>query len=181
MRDGLSSLDTLRWLLEGWGEGDDEWGDEYVSLEIFPFTGAEDPFATPGNLCAAIGLAVLDYAMLLRDTSTADDVIDVFGTAWHFALVARSLNRQEMGYQFDIKSRSARMSKAAATRYSRDPKQAIKAQVKECWKRWQEKPTDYEGPTQFARAMVDKWPDDLKSEPVISRWVRGWNREASEK
>jgi hypothetical protein len=179
MRDGWSSRDSLRWMLEGWGEGDEEWGGDYVSPDIFPFKLADDPVATPGNLCAAMGLAVLDYALLLRTTSSIDDVIDVFGAAWHFALVARSLNRQDMGHQFDIKSRSARMSRAAANRYSKDPKQAAKAQVKECWRRWrEEQPDSYRRTTWFARDMLAKWPNELTSEAVVSRWVREWDREA---
>lgn len=178
MRDGWSSRDSLRLMLEGWGEGDDEWGDDYVSPDIFPFAGADDSFATPGNLCASIGLAVLDHAMLLRSTSSTDDVIEVFGAAWHFALVARSLNRQDMGRQFDIKAHSARMSRAAANRYLNDPKQAIKAKVKECWSRWQEQPLSYPSAASFARDMLAKWPNELTSEAVIARWVRTWNRDA---
>jgi len=179
MRDGWSSRDSLRWMLEGWSEGDEEWGDDYVSVDIFPFGGGDDPFATPGNLCAAVGLAVLDHALFLRATSSIEDVIDVFSAAWHFALVARSLNRQDMGHQFGIKSQSARMSRAAANRYSKDPKQAAKAQVKECWHRWrQEQPNSYPGPTSFARDMLAKWPNELTSETVVVRWVRKWDNEA---
>lgn len=178
MRDGWSSRKSLLHMLEGWGEGIEEWGDDYVSPAIFPFAGATDPFATPGNLCAAMGLAVLDYAMTLRSASSTDAVIEIYGAAWHFALVARSLNRQEMGHQFDAKFHSARMSRAAASRYSDDPKQAIKAQVKECWRRWQEEPSSYPSAAAFARGMLDKWPDDLTSEAVISRWVRDWKRKS---
>jgi hypothetical protein len=164
-------------MLEGWGEGDEEWGSDYVSLEIFPFTGTDDPIATPGNLCAAVGLAVLDYALLLRTTPRIEDVIEAYGAAWHFALVARSLNRQDMGHQFGIKLHSARMSRAAANRYSKDPKQVTKAQVKECWRRWREQPDSYPSTASFARDMLAKWPSELTSEAVISRWARTWDRE----
>lgn len=175
MREGWSSRDSLRVMFEGWGEDGDEWGTDYVSTEIFPFTGGEDPLATPGNLCAAFGLAILDHALLLRSAPEGDNVIETYGAAWHFALTARSLNRQHMGYQFDLKAHSARMSKAAAKRYSKDPKQVIKAQVKEHWQRWKEQPNSYVHTTTFARAMQDKWPDELTSEPVICKWVREWN------
>jgi hypothetical protein len=177
MRDGWSSRDSLLWMLEGWGEGDEEWGADYVSPDIFPFAGIDDPFATPGNLCAAVGLALVDYALLSRTTSTIEDSFEVFGAAWHFALVARSLNRQDMGHQFDIKLHSARMSRTAANRYSKDPKQAAKAQVKDCWRRWREQPDSYPSTASFARDMLAKWPSELTSEAVVSRWVRKWDRE----
>jgi len=174
-REGWSSRDSLRLMFEGWGEGLDEWGTDYVSTEIFPFTAVEDPLATPGNLCAAFGLALLDHALLIGNSPEGDNVIETYGAAWHFALTARSLNRQDMGHQFDLKVHSARMSQAAARRYAKDPKQAIKAEVKECWERWKVQPDSYPTKAAFARAMLDKWPDDLTSETVICKWVRNWD------
>lgn len=74
----------------------------------------------------------------------------------------------------------SKQSERAKARYSqdRDGKQAAKAQVKEWWERWQQEPALYRSVAAFARAMLDKYPDNLTSQPVIEQWVRDWKSEA---
>jgi hypothetical protein len=71
-------------------------------------------------------------------------------------------------------------SNRARTRYEKDKdgKQAVKAEVKDWWLRWQSDPSMYPRTSVFARAMLDKYPDHLTSQPVIESWVRGWRSEA---
>lgn len=68
----------------------------------------------------------------------------------------------------------------ARTRYEKDKdgKQAVKAEVKNWWLRWQSDPSMYPRTSVFARAMLDKYPDHLTSQPVIESWVRRWRSEA---
>ena len=65
-------------------------------------------------------------------------------------------------------------SDRAKLRHALDPKQAAKRFVKECWEVWRAQPEQYKSAAEFARAMLDKQPDTLKSEVVVSRWVREW-------
>ena len=69
-----------------------------------------------------------------------------------------------------------RASKAAIKRHAKDPKQADKALVRECWDDWQKQPDRYNGKAAFARDMRDKFPN-LKSQPVIEGWCRAWGNE----
>lgn len=73
-----------------------------------------------------------------------------------------------------------RQSVRARTRYEKDKdgKQAVKAEVKDWWQRWRNDPSMYPRTSVFARAMLDKYPDHLTSQPVIESWVRGWRSEA---
>lgn len=62
---------------------------------------------------------------------------------------------------------------AAFMRHAKDPKQADRSIVKECWKTWQMNPDDYKGKAEFARDMLQQFPN-LKNQSVIERWCRGW-------
>jgi hypothetical protein len=81
--------------------------------------------------------------------------------------------------QFETNYRS-KQSERAKARYAqdRDGKQAAKASVKQWWERWQQAPSLYPSVAAFARAMLDKYPDNLTSQPVIEQWVRDWKSEA---
>ena len=67
--------------------------------------------------------------------------------------------------------------RAAHARHKRDPKQVAKAEILTRWKAWKQLPTKYRNTTQFARAMLDEYPDTLESEVVITRWVREWQKQ----
>lgn len=56
-----------------------------------------------------------------------------------------------------------------------DPRQLAKAEVRECWERWQRQPERYNGKAAFARDMLQKF-ESLKSQPVIEGWCREWER-----
>lgn len=66
----------------------------------------------------------------------------------------------------------------AKLRYEKDAdgKQKAKAGVKNWWLAWRGNPTLYASSAAFARAMLDKYPDHLTSQPVIEGWVRQWRR-----
>ncbi len=179
LRDGWASRESVLLMLEHWGEFEEISFDEYVDIERYPLPAdVDEPYATAGNLCAAFGLAVLDNAINLHSNKEFETLLMTFSAAWEFASVARSLNREAMGRVFEQKAQSSRMSKAAANRYKRDPKQAVKLEVRSCWEAWEKSSSSYPSVAAFARDMLSKWPELLTSEAVIARWVRDW-REAS--
>ncbi len=67
--------------------------------------------------------------------------------------------------------------RAAIEKLKRDPKQAAKALVKECWAEWQRKPSNYKGKSAFAKDMMAKF-EELVSQVVITRWCGQWEKEA---
>ncbi len=70
---------------------------------------------------------------------------------------------------------SYKQSVIAKSKHAKDPKQADKAIVRECWDDWQKQPNRYKGKSEFATDMLDKF-DNLKSQPVIERWCREWEK-----
>lgn len=74
---------------------------------------------------------------------------------------------------------SARQSKMAKKRHEGTPIQKAKKVVYACFLALHEDPGKYPGHTAFARAMLDKFPDDLTSEVVVSRWAAQWKRQLS--
>lgn len=81
--------------------------------------------------------------------------------------------------------KSSFSNKGGKARATKDPKQAEKKIVKECWEAWQSKPEQYTKKIKFATAMVDKFrPDDpdeeskhLCSTAKIVQWCGIWERE----
>lgn len=73
----------------------------------------------------------------------------------------------------------------AMKKLAKDPKQAEKIIVRECWEAWQNKPEQYTKKIKFATAMVDKFrPDDPEEESKhlcnpnkIVEWCGIWERE----
>lgn len=179
LRDGTDSRITVLLMFESWHEAEENFAYDYIPVERYPCPlFDEDPLATVGNLCAAFGLAVLDEALMLWENGDLLDTLAYFGAAWEFASIARLLNHMQMGRFFDTEFHRRQMSKAAATRYSKDPKQAIKREVQSCWLAWNKAPSSYASVAAFSRDMISKWPDQLTSEAVISRWTRQWKRDA---
>ncbi len=70
--------------------------------------------------------------------------------------------------------------RAAAIRIKKDPKQAEKAEIKDCWMMWKNRPDSYEDNTAFARDMLDKY-DYIKSVITITRWCTKWEKELNKK
>lgn len=81
------------------------------------------------------------------------------------------------------KARSELAVRNATERYKRDPKQAAKAFVKECWNQWQENPTLYNTQSTFASDMLTKVQTNAEGNPIISfdtilkKWIPLWTKE----
>jgi hypothetical protein len=96
---------------------------------------------------------------------------------WAFAHIAQSIIKRSIfddptEYEINLQAREY-----AHERYKKDPKQADKAHVRECWDDWQKKPDRYKSKAAFARDMRDKF-QNLESQPVIEGWCRAWERES---
>ena len=91
------------------------------------------------------------------------------------------VNRHSIEFIIDYAvthSRQIKARRAALKKLGNDPKQADKAQVRECWELWQKEPKRYRWKTTFARDMMEKYPS-LESTDVIARWCREWEAEVS--
>jgi hypothetical protein len=75
------------------------------------------------------------------------------------------------------KSARERAVELARKRHQADPKQQAKKKVYELFLAWQQAPGKYTTDVVFARDMLDKFPTELVSEVVITRWVRAWRKE----
>jgi len=69
-----------------------------------------------------------------------------------------------------------RQRSASIARYSKDPKQRAKAEVKKLWEMWRLDLSRYPSKAAFARDMLDKF-DELKSSKKIEDWARAWEKE----
>jgi hypothetical protein len=177
LRDGDSPLESLLILFNGWQEDASPHDGPYISLEKYSSRViTEEAFATVGNLCAAVGLAVLDRLTVQPNSRSKDASLYELGIAWEFALLARWNNHMEMASHFEMEAGRERMARAARARHSKDPKQQVKSQVRGLWHQWEKSPSNYPSAAAFARDMCDKWPDVLASEVVVSRWVRDWRK-----
>lgn len=82
----------------------------------------------------------------------------------------------------DAETRKALRSQQAANAVSVwmaiDPRQKDKQLVKDCWEQWRKFPARYKSKAAFAKNMLETF-DSLTSQPVIERWCRDWEREAS--
>lgn len=182
LRDGSNALESLLTLFEGWHEFSSPDDGPYVSLEKYPVPAlSEEPFATVGNLCAAVGLAVLDRLTLARSSTPSEEAIYELGLVWEFALLARWNNHMDMAMHFQVESGRQKMVRAAKAKHSKDPRQQAKLQVRELWQHWEQTPSRYPSIAAFARDMCEKWPNHIASEVVVARWVRDWRRGKSKK
>lgn len=180
LRDGDTPLESLLVLLEGWHEDSSPDDRLYVSMEKYPFSGlSAEPFATVGNLCAAVGLAVLDRLTLASSATSNEGALYQLGLVWEFALLARWNNHMDMAMHFEAESGRQKMVRAAKAKHSKDPRQHTKLLVRDLWDQWARSPSRYPSIAAFARDMCEKWPDHVVSEVVVARWVREWRRSSS--
>lgn len=176
-RDGETPLESLINVFESWHELSEADEGPYISLQKNPSPGfLQDPFATVGNLSAAVGLAVLDNLAEHLSSASKELALYELGLAWEFAMIAHKSNHIEMARYFEAESRRVKMVRAANAKHNRDPKQDVKRQVRELWQLWDASPNKYQSIAAFARDMCNKWPDLLASEVVVSRWVRDWKK-----
>ena len=68
-------------------------------------------------------------------------------------------------------------AKAARAKHLRDPKQALKKQVRAKWEHWQQHLDEWDGNAGFAQDIQKAFPT-LKSQPTIEKWCREWKKEA---
>jgi hypothetical protein len=177
LRDGHTPLETLLLMFESWREDQDLEDGPYLSLTKYSFRGfSEEPFATIGNLCAAIGLAVLDQLIVHFTSKNKERALYELGLAWQFASIARWSNHMEMAMYFEMESSREKMARAARARHKKSPIQIVKHEVHQLWQMWERFPSNYPTAVAFARDMCDKWPDLLQSEVVVARWVRDWRK-----
>jgi hypothetical protein len=78
--------------------------------------------------------------------------------------LAKQMTRESARRAANIKHQSTKQAQA-------------KRIVRECWVAWIEDPSQYASAAGFARAMLDKFPEDLCSQVVVERWVRQWRAE----
>lgn len=67
----------------------------------------------------------------------------------------------------------------AVARHQKDPKQAEKVFIFDCYQEWRCNPGKYKSKADFARDMLDKC-QHLTSQKKIEDWVRLWNRTAGD-
>ncbi|WP_334043409.1 hypothetical protein [Burkholderia ambifaria] len=180
LRDGGTPLESLLVMFESWQEGSESDDGPYLSLTKYSTDQfSDDPFATIGNLCAAIGLAVLDQLIVHFKSKNKERALYELGLAWQFASIARWSNHMDMAMYFEMESSRERMARAARARHMKSPIQIVKQEVHELWQTWEQSPSNYPSAAAFARDMCDKWPDLLHSEVVVARWVRDWRKKTA--
>jgi hypothetical protein len=92
----------------------------------------------------------------------------------HIALIGQII---EGANDHEKRLNSIRGRNAVQGKIKHDPKQIKKEEVKSCWVKWQEAPTKYESKAAFARDMIEKYGDVLKSHKSIEDWCREWEKE----
>lgn len=76
----------------------------------------------------------------------------------------------------DTRNLASKMGRnGAMEKLKRDPKQKEKTFIFECWKKWQQSPSNYPSKAAFARDMLTK-SDNLKSQKKIEDWCREWEK-----
>lgn len=96
-------------------------------------------------------------------------------------LISENLNHETI-LQFAVlcaeTHAAARALMLAEARLAKDPKQADKKGVRECWELWQADKRRYKSKAAFAKDMLDKF-EQLESQRVIERWCKEWESEPS--
>lgn len=122
-------------------------------------------------------LHMLDDAVLgSLDGDAAGVTANVLDAAWLLEQVEAPGRIELAATALAIGIDRRRASERARTRHARDPKRQAREFVRECWLAWRRQPNQYQSAAAFSRAMLDKQPDLLKSEVVIARWVRAWDK-----
>lgn len=122
-------------------------------------------------------LCRLDDAVICADLDDVEGLTAVLiDVQWFIDQVDRSQEIEDLATKNLRRLDSRRAGERAAKRHASDPKQAAKAFIRQCWQDWQASPDSYRSTAAFARAMLDKFPDLLSSQPVIERWVRTWKQ-----
>ena len=138
--------------------------------EILGMVGADEA----ENISAHFGILLDDFLRTMQILEASGDIDEA-----HAKLKGLSFNFEKILRLASAATLSTATRKAALARYAKpSPKNDAKAFVYECWLSWQGEPGEYPSTAAFARAMLEKFPDDLTSQPVIEGWVRGWRKAA---
>jgi hypothetical protein len=139
----------------------------------------KDPMAQTLEL-ACFGIVVADRIAVAAQSggtgwSALPEIANLYECS-HYVILSRSTSPEWTADDAKrLMSEVAR--KAALARHAHSPKAKVKQLVRECWLAWEKSPSQDPSTAAFSRSMLDKWPDDLTSEAVISGWVRSWRNE----
>lgn len=142
---------------------------QYVSLDLVNYFGGLFVLAVFYQLDDAVIATQLGDHELLADS--------MMGAAWFLHQLDSADRTSTMAASELKRLDSRRASQRAQRRHEVDPKRKAKDFAKECWQAWRAEPERYPSATAFARSMVEKFPDELTSEIVVTRWVRQWDKE----
>lgn len=143
--------------------------------------GADDPEAIEWFNCyvAAALLSRIDDAVMsifFDGSGLTENIVDIVGLRDRLKPQAP----QRMTLQAAMGAARKEIGKAgAAAKLAKDPKQAEKAAVRECWEAWRDDRSRYKGVAAFARDMLQKF-ESLESQQVIERWCRTWAKETQQ-
>lgn len=119
-------------------------------------------------------LIEIDNALICIDLDSTDSVSAAIAAANALA----NAMAIDLGSETLQKARQDMAYRGAIAKIERDPKQAEKRFVYECWLEWQKKPDNlgrYKGKAAFARDMLSKC-EHLTSQKKIEDWCREWER-----
>lgn len=171
--DGKAHEQPLKWEEASWS-----WQMQTmlrVMVEVSTMNAAAHIVEAFGPYFAIAALCELDAAALSSISDDPEGVADsIICATWLMDQLTAVGRVADAAKTLLGKLDSERASMRARARHARDPRQVARAFVHECWLAWQAKPEQYVSAAAFARAMIDKEPDTLKSEVVITRWVREW-------
>jgi len=139
-------------------------------VELSAINAAREIVNGIGPYFAIAALAELDEAVLASLDGATEAVLEsVMNATWLMDQVDAAGRIAEAATAMLGKLDSQRASSRAKERHAKDPRRQARNFVHECWLAWRAKPSQYPSAAAFARAMLDKEPDRLKSEEVITR------------
>lgn len=155
----------------------EDWRDYLAMIAEGYDCSAEKRAYEPSQLIAVCAVFMVDQACSeINASGFSKDTISLLMAAHRF-LHAAEISISESNREALLKhanSESAR--KRAMIRHEKDPKQADRNFVFNCWKEWRKKPESYKGKAAFARDMLDKC-ENLESQKVIEDWCRRWEKD----
>ncbi|ETP66795.1 hypothetical protein DB771_13140 [Burkholderia sp. AU29985] len=164
------NIEEIRpWLQKKISNPDDAEATNQVGLLTAKTIGAELELAEKmAELFLTDGATMGDYAKLISERGISAVSL------WFCAGFLKGKNVEVLTEQL-IRERQRNASLA---RYSKDPKQLAKSEVRKMWELWRLEPSRYPSKAAFARDMIDKF-DELKSTKKVEDWARAWEREST--
>ena len=168
---------SLRWRTASWS-----WKMRAFMVAMVDLAqGQPQPLSSFNIYLALATLVELDDVVLCRLDNDAEGIANgLLNASWMMNQVDASDSAVQTATLMLGKLDSERASSRAKARHAKDPKRAARDFVYECWLAWNNEPEHYPSTAAFARSMLDKFPDTLKSQAVIAGWVRSWKRQADQ-